>query len=173
MTQTAEDELAEHVHISTRNGVGDPTAAAAVVLRDTRQNCPNTQRDLQQSYEEDSRNSGDRVKIAHILSRVKEIAKRQLFHRMKTYKMAVSPAKLQENWVQDKFVRQFFQQNLPEVHMTENVWKSIQKQTTKALRARRSSANEAVKKLFTGRWWPQFSSAVTDPIFLPGKERSS
>ena len=48
-------------------------------------------------------------------------------------------------------MRKFFVSSLPKVSITDELWRVIQKHTTEALRSKRSSVTEAMKRIVTGK----------------------
>ena len=95
---------------------------------------------------------GQRSTRDHILGLVRTTAKTVLFHKLKVYKMPVSKEKMDMDRTKQRFVKECFEDNIQlfnkNIDSDEYMWKKIQLTTTKALRAKRGSTSEAVKKLF-------------------------
>ena len=87
---------------------------------------------------------------ANIRTRIRDLAKKELFRKVKTYRPSVSEERKRKNKSLDAIVKGFFITNLP-VKINDKLWKDIQKITTEALRSKRSSVTEAIKKIFTGK----------------------
>ena len=102
-------------------------------------------------YARHCQETGEMASTSHIKYRVRDLAKRELFRRCKSYRGSVSDDMKRKNKGLDARVRAFFQENLKHVKITDDLWRSIQKYTTEALRSKRSSVAEAVKKIFTGK----------------------
>ena len=102
-------------------------------------------------YARNCQRTGEMASKANIKYRVKDLARKELFKHVKTYRGAVSEERKRKNKIWEDFVRKFFVSSLPKVSITDELWRVIQKHTTEALRSKRSSVTEAMKRIVTGK----------------------
>ena len=105
-----------------------------------------------EQFVKDCQLRGHMASARNIKYKVKNLVKTEWFRKMKSYKMASSEEKKKDNEVNHKLLHDFFKERLnTPLPMESELWTSVQKYTTLALRSKRSSVTEAIKKLFTGK----------------------
>ena len=104
------------------------------------------------AFVKDCEDRGHVISPRQIENNIKNIAKKELFRRLKSYKMFSSREKKEENEATHKYLLDFYRKRL-DVPVEEGsvLWTGIQQYTTRALRSKRSSVTEAIKKLFIGK----------------------
>ena len=151
-SENEEEEVSSQGESDGENTSGPPTptgTGGTAMLAGTATES-NVSTDLS-GYARSCQRTGEMASKANIKYRVKDLARKELFKHVKTYRGAVSEERKRKNKIWEDYVRKFFVSSLPKVSITDELWRVIQKHTTEALRSKRSSVTEAMKRIVTGK----------------------